>query len=29
MTEQNETHFELHDANKDKIYQDKKRMKTR
>ena len=27
MPQQNEEHFELHDANKDKIYQDKKRMK--
>ena len=27
MTEQNEAHFELHDANKDKLYQEKKRMK--
>ena len=27
MTQQNEEHFELHDANKDKIYQDKKGMK--
>ena len=27
MTQQNEEHFELQDANKDKIYQDKKRMK--
>ena len=27
MTQQDETHFELHDANKDKIYQEKKRMK--
>jgi len=27
MTEQNEAHFELHDANKDKLFQEKKRMK--
>ena len=27
MTQLNEEHFELHDANKDKLYQEKKRMK--